>query len=291
MLFSQLRNYLSAVRFLTISVSVPVFLANFTFSLPALFGSCPWLNHATRCVFAALLAPPHDCAQNQTHTHAHKLVFFFWNKELKPKPLHSNNWYVSLLSISSRSTRVVSDRPHKGVVFSVYFSLSLSLSLCRPCVGVLPREIEKESRDVRGKKGRVVQTLWRGWERVGVQQLFLVFYSSFLPCHLQCDQSPTMQPHSPTHNKETQMPVMLPCFHHLLFLLCFQPGKQKRKFSSFFKSLVIELDKELYGPDNHLVEVLHIEEQVRSRSDFETQERSRLRLIHKPLFCKEFIFL
>ncbi|XP_072028627.1 SWI/SNF-related matrix-associated actin-dependent regulator of chromatin subfamily D member 1-like isoform X2 [Amphiura filiformis] len=31
-------------------------------------------------------------------------------------------------------------------------------------------------------------------------------------------------------------------------------SKQKRKFSSFFKSLVIELDKELYGPDNHLVE-------------------------------------
>ncbi|XP_055264174.1 SWI/SNF-related matrix-associated actin-dependent regulator of chromatin subfamily D member 2 isoform X2 [Moschus berezovskii] len=33
-----------------------------------------------------------------------------------------------------------------------------------------------------------------------------------------------------------------------------KPSKQKRKFSSFFKSLVIELDKELYGPDNHLVE-------------------------------------
>lgn len=32
-------------------------------------------------------------------------------------------------------------------------------------------------------------------------------------------------------------------------------AKQKRKFSSFFKSLVIELDKDLYGPDNHLVEV------------------------------------
>ncbi|CAG0893113.1 unnamed protein product, partial [Cyprideis torosa] len=32
------------------------------------------------------------------------------------------------------------------------------------------------------------------------------------------------------------------------------PAKGKRKFSSFFKSLVIELDKELYGPDNHLVE-------------------------------------
>lgn len=33
------------------------------------------------------------------------------------------------------------------------------------------------------------------------------------------------------------------------------PGKVKRKFSSFFKSLVIELNKDLYGPDNHLVEV------------------------------------
>lgn len=34
-----------------------------------------------------------------------------------------------------------------------------------------------------------------------------------------------------------------------------QPLKSKpRKFSSFFKSLVIELDKDLYGPDNHLVE-------------------------------------
>ena len=33
-----------------------------------------------------------------------------------------------------------------------------------------------------------------------------------------------------------------------------EPSKVKRKFSSFFKSLVIELDKDLYGPDNHLVE-------------------------------------
>ncbi|CAI4228811.1 unnamed protein product [Auanema sp. JU1783] len=35
-----------------------------------------------------------------------------------------------------------------------------------------------------------------------------------------------------------------------------QPPRQmaKRKFSSFFKSLVIELDKDIYGPDNHLVE-------------------------------------
>ena len=49
----------------------------------------------------------------------------------------------------------------------------------------------------------------------------------------------------------------------LLFFFCEQnaknlpndPNKPKRKFSSFFKSLVIELDKDLYGPDNHLVEV------------------------------------
>jgi len=33
-----------------------------------------------------------------------------------------------------------------------------------------------------------------------------------------------------------------------------EQSKMKRKFSSFFKSLVIELDKDLYGPDNHLVE-------------------------------------
>lgn len=35
------------------------------------------------------------------------------------------------------------------------------------------------------------------------------------------------------------------------------PKQQKRKFSSFFKSLVIELDKDVYGPDNHLVEVIN----------------------------------
>jgi len=33
-----------------------------------------------------------------------------------------------------------------------------------------------------------------------------------------------------------------------------EPSKNKKKFSSFFKSLVIELDKDMYGPDNHLVE-------------------------------------
>ena len=33
-----------------------------------------------------------------------------------------------------------------------------------------------------------------------------------------------------------------------------EPSKNKKKCSSFFKSLVIELDKDMYGPDNHLVE-------------------------------------
>ncbi len=46
-----------------------------------------------------------------------------------------------------------------------------------------------------------------------------------------------------------------PCLKlYLLFPVRFSL-KTKRKFSSFFKSLVIELDKDLYGPDNHLVEV------------------------------------
>lgn len=31
-------------------------------------------------------------------------------------------------------------------------------------------------------------------------------------------------------------------------------SRQKRKFSSFFKSLIIELDKDLYGPENHIIE-------------------------------------
>lgn len=46
-----------------------------------------------------------------------------------------------------------------------------------------------------------------------------------------------------------------PCSVPTVPVLLPQPSKQKRKFSSFFKSLVIELDKDLYGPDNHLVEV------------------------------------
>ena len=39
-----------------------------------------------------------------------------------------------------------------------------------------------------------------------------------------------------------------------IYFVQMDPSKSKRKFSSFFKSLVIELDKDLYGPDNHLVE-------------------------------------
>lgn len=42
----------------------------------------------------------------------------------------------------------------------------------------------------------------------------------------------------------------------------YEATKQKRKFSSFFKSLVIELDKDLYGPDNHLVEVQYFKESL-----------------------------
>lgn len=40
----------------------------------------------------------------------------------------------------------------------------------------------------------------------------------------------------------------------IIIILTFSNFQVKRKFSSFFKSLVIELDKNLYGPDNHLVE-------------------------------------
>ena len=46
----------------------------------------------------------------------------------------------------------------------------------------------------------------------------------------------------------------------------------KRKFSSFFKSLVIELDKELYGPDNHLVE-WHRTNTTQETDGFQVRER------------------
>lgn len=47
--------------------------------------------------------------------------------------------------------------------------------------------------------------------------------------------------------------------------------KSRRKFSSFFRSLVIELDRELYGPDNHLVEVCQFPALAMAPHLFETQ--------------------
>ena len=40
---------------------------------------------------------------------------------------------------------------------------------------------------------------------------------------------------------------------------CFQSGtkvddKSKLRFTNFFKNLVVELDREVYGPDSHLAE-------------------------------------
>ncbi|KAL0894315.1 hypothetical protein ABMA27_014312 [Loxostege sticticalis] len=63
-------------------------------------------------------------------------------------------------------------------------------------------------------------------------------------------------------NDPNKVPVPLVEFVHIssrfisiyAVALTYVVFQVKRKFSSFFKSLVIELDKELYGPDNHLVE-------------------------------------
>ncbi|XP_077595899.1 SWI/SNF-related matrix-associated actin-dependent regulator of chromatin subfamily D member 2 [Stigmatopora nigra] len=72
-----------------------------------------------------------------------------------------------------------------------------------------------------------------------------------------------------------------------------EPGKQKRKFSSFFKSLVIELDKELYGPDNHLVEWHRMPTtqetdgfQVKRPGDVNVKCTLLLMLDHQPLQYK-----
>uniref|UniRef100_A0A915ELJ6 DM2 domain-containing protein n=1 Tax=Ditylenchus dipsaci TaxID=166011 RepID=A0A915ELJ6_9BILA len=48
--------------------------------------------------------------------------------------------------------------------------------------------------------------------------------------------------------------------------------QSKRKFSSFFKSLVIELDKDIYGPDNHLVE-WHRTPQTNETDGFQVKRR------------------
>lgn len=68
----------------------------------------------------------------------------------------------------------------------------------------------------------------------------------------------------------------------------------KRKFSSFFKSLVIELDRDLYGPDNHLVEwhrTLTTQEtdgfQVKRPGDKNVQCTILLLLDYQPLQVKE----
>lgn len=71
----------------------------------------------------------------------------------------------------------------------------------------------------------------------------------------------------------------------------------KRKFSSFFKSLVIELDRDLYGPDNHLVEwhrTLTTQEtdgfQVKRPGDKNVQCTILLLLDYQPLQVTFFIF-
>lgn len=68
----------------------------------------------------------------------------------------------------------------------------------------------------------------------------------------------------------------------------------KRKFSSFFKSLVIELDRDLYGPDNHLVEwhrTLTTQEtdgfQVKRPGDKNVQCTILLLLDYQPLQVRE----
>ncbi|KAB0404039.1 hypothetical protein E2I00_016672 [Balaenoptera physalus] len=53
---------------------------------------------------------------------------------------------------------------------------------------------------------------------------------------------------------EIQEAIKEPLTQKRKLRICISNMKQKRKFSSSFKSLVIELDKELYGPDDHLVE-------------------------------------
>ena len=67
----------------------------------------------------------------------------------------------------------------------------------------------------------------------------------------------------------------------------------KRKFSSFFKSLVIELDSAIYGPDNHLVEWHRTATtaetdgfQVRRAGDLPVKCTILLQLDHKPSHFK-----
>jgi len=68
---------------------------------------------------------------------------------------------------------------------------------------------------------------------------------------------------------------------------------KKRKFSSFFQSLVIELDKDIYGPDQHLVE-WHRERQnnetdgfqVKRPGDKDVRCTMLFMMYHEPQKCK-----
>ncbi|CAI2302865.1 unnamed protein product [Caenorhabditis sp. 36 PRJEB53466] len=66
------------------------------------------------------------------------------------------------------------------------------------------------------------------------------------------------------------------------------PGQRplpKRKFSSFFKSLVIELDKDLYGPDQHLVE-WHRTPQTNETDGFQVKRAG-----DRPVKCRILLLL
>merc|ERR1712170_214385 len=69
--------------------------------------------------------------------------------------------------------------------------------------------------------------------------------------------------------------------------------KQKRKFSTFFKSLVIELDKEFYGPNQHLVEWHRDKQsnetdgfQVKREGDRDVRCTMLFNMNHDPPQCK-----
>jgi hypothetical protein len=65
----------------------------------------------------------------------------------------------------------------------------------------------------------------------------------------------------------------------------------KRKFSSFFKSLVIELDKDLYGPDNHLVE-WHRTPTTQETDGFQVRkECCSFQIIVEYIHMKQFVFM
>lgn len=65
--------------------------------------------------------------------------------------------------------------------------------------------------------------------------------------------------------------------------------QKKRKFSSFFKNLVIELDRDMYGPDNHLVE-WHRTAQTQETDGFQVK-RSVIPGNYKEVKCSIFLML